>query len=363
MKRATFVNFLSIMTNRHLRVRASVTMKETKGLVSSLKKFPFGINKEIFKPRFPIQAYRLFNRYQFKIKLVGLDQNRESVYSKEFVSDEFGDFRFKIPLDKESQKITALQIYEMSSKECSEVHLGTFIPLKIKNPKKIVICDFDKTLVDTQYSTTREIYHSLTSPLESFPRVTQSIRLLESFIDEGYHPFIVSSSPHFYEWAIRDWLYQNKIFTAGIFLKDYRRIFHFFEKELTSKDIKNQGTYKLNCLLDILLMTGAPHEILLIGDNFESDPLIYSSLIKLLKEKPEPRQYWDFLKKLQAFPMNRKQNSQLLNKLYDFSNQIKDFKENIHIKAYIRRKKNEKKVKLPSELNEYFPLFELYSGF
>ncbi len=359
------------MTEEHLNIKSSITMKENtiaKGKPSGLAfEIAKGIEKEIPKPSFPIQAYRLLNRYEFKMKLVGLDENQKEIYKKVFESDSFGNLSLKIPLNKERKEITALQIYEVGKQPGLEIHLGTFIPLKIKNPKKIIICDFDKTLVDTKYSTTRELYNSLTRPLEYFPTVTNSVALIKNYIEQGYHPFILSASPHFYEDAMRDWLYKNEIFTAGIFLKDYRRVFSLFERDLTPKDLKTQGLYKLNHLLDILLMTGPPHHLVLMGDNFESDPIIYLSLAKLLVEGLAPWKLWNLLRKFKAFQMNRKQNSQLLNKIYQLSNQVNTWKKNeqknLHLKIYIRKKVKEDKIEIPSVFDKNLHLVELYEGF
>ena len=75
-------------------------------------------------------------------------------------------------------------------------------------------------------------------------------------------------------------MYQNKIFTAGIFLKDVRQVFSLWDGDLSPRDITHQGLYKLNQLLDIINMTDIPDELVLMGDNFESDPVIYLSFLK-----------------------------------------------------------------------------------
>lgn len=374
MKRPILVNFLAIMTEESLNVRASVTMNKNNVSSSAPKGFAKevaqGIVREIEKelptPSFPIQAIRLLKSSTFKIKLVGINHEQKEVYKKVFESDSFGNLNFKIPLNRERAEIKAIQVYEVGKEAGLELHLGTFIPLSIKNPKKLIICDFDKTLVDTKYSTTRELYHSLTQPLEYFPTVISSVEILKEYIEKGYHPFILSASPHFYEEAMRDWLYKNQIFTAGIFLKDYRQLFSLFEMDLTPKDLKIQGLYKLNHLFDILILTGIPHELVLMGDNFESDPIIYLSLISLLKESQDPWQLWNFLRKLDAFQMNKKQNSILLNKVYQISNLLTNFLVNnpqgTSIKVYIRKKVEEDKLEIPASLQEHLPLVTLYEG-
>lgn len=374
MKRPTLVHFLAIMTDESLNIKASVTMKEnllsTHAPQGFAKEVAQGIVREIEKelptPRFPIQAYKLLSGSAFQIKVVGFNSDQEEVFKKVFDSDSFGNLNFKIPLNEARKTIKALQIYEVGKEPGLELHLGTFIPLVISNPKKLIICDFDKTLVDTKYSTTSELYKSLTKPMEYFPTVTNSVEILKNYIKEGYHPFILSASPHFYEEAMRDWLYKNQIFTAGIFLKDYRQLFSLFELDLTPKDLKIQGIYKLNHLLDILLLTGIPHELVLMGDNFESDPIIYLSLTALLKETQDPWQLWNFLRKLDAFQMNKKQNSILLNKIYQISNLLNAWNQKgekaTDIKIYIRKKVTEDKIEAPENLAPLLSNIELYEG-
>lgn len=370
MKRPTIVHFLAIMTEENLNIKASLTVRENIVTNQSPKSMARGIAKEIAKeiptPRFPIQAYKLLTGNTFKVKVMAYDSQQEIVFKKTFDSDKFGNIHAKISLDKDQNEVSALQVYEVSSEVGLDLHMGTFIPLSISNPKKIIICDFDKTLVDTKYSTTTEVYRSLTKPLSYFPTITNSVEILKSYIEKGYHPFILSASPHFYEEAMRDWLYQNQIYTAGIFLKDYRRLFSLLELDLTPKDLKIQGLYKLNHLLDILMLTGIPDDLVLMGDNFESDPVIYLSLASLLNGHQDPWQLWNYLRKVDAFQMNKKQNSILLNKVYQIHNQLTQKKKvvnkDVNIKIYIRKKVNETKLDVPQEVDSFIPLVELYSG-
>lgn len=356
MKRPHLVHFLAIKTAEHIAVKASVTMKETNILDK--------VDIDKITPRFPIQSFRLLNSSDFTMKVVALDENHREVYIKHYESDSFGNFYFKIPLTTEDRKkISVLQIYETKKTPGLEYILGSYIPLDISNGKKIIICDFDKTLVDTKYSTTKEVYRSLTSPLENFPVIPRSVDILKDYIKKGFHPFILSASPHFYEDAMRDWLYQNKIFTAGIFLKDYRKIFSIFEGDLTPKDLKIQGLYKLNHLLDILHMTGIPDELALMGDNFESDPLIYMGLSKMLKGRTEPRKMWAELKSFDAFQLSRKQDSQLLNKIYQLHSLIlREDKRQIKVEVYIRKKGSELQLEAPEMFAHELANITLYEG-
>lgn len=359
MKRPSLVHFLAVMTEDNLSIRASLTLVENKLLE---------VQNELtaFRPKFPIQAYKLLGADRFTVLITGLDKNHNEIYRKSFESDSFGNLNFKIPLNDQRRKIEVLQVYEVGQVKGLELILGSYIPLKITLPKKIIICDFDKTLVDTRYSSTKEVYRSLTQPIGHFPRVQKSIDKVHEFIAQGFHPFILSASPHFYEEAMRDWLYQNQIYSAGIFLKDYRHILSFFDGDLSPKDIKLQGFYKLGHLLDIILMTGLPDELVLMGDNFESDPLIYLGLSKILKEDLDPWYIWKILKKNEAFRPSKKQNSQILSKIYQLNNMVTQRDENKlkrpKLTIYIRKKADETEISIPEEFTTQKHLIHLYQG-
>jgi len=362
MKRPHLVHFLAIVTDDSINIKASITLKEN--LMAQ------NLDLDLPTPKFPIQALRLLNAYQFTMKIIGVTKDQKEIYKKSFESDSFGNFNFKIPKTQERDQIEILHLYEIKKHPGLELHLGTYIPLRIISPKKLIICDFDKTLVDTKYSTTKEVYHSLTKPLDSNPTVSSSVNILHRYIRMGHHPFILSASPHFYEDSIRDWLYKNNIFSAGIFLKDYRHFFSFLEGELTTKDLKSQGLYKLNHLLDILLMTGIPDELILMGDNFESDPTIYLTLAKILREDIDPWVIWNNIKEQDIFQLKKKQNSQFLNKIYQLDNllsrkrKIKNEKKTA-IKIYIR-KRFKKDAFTPPEIfskqKKLLDLIEMYDG-
>lgn len=322
-------------------------------------------NKEFekFEARFPIQAYKLLRAYEFEIKVVVLDNANNILFTKVLETDSYGGLLAKIPLQEEHKEhIAKIELYEVSKYPGLELLLGTFIPLKITDNRKIIICDFDKTLVETKYSRPSEIYDSLTSPLKNYPTLDASVDLLKSYISEGYHPFILSASPHFYEDAIRDWLYANEIFTAGIFLKDYRRILSLLENDLTPKDIKTQGIYKLGHLLDIVNMTDIPSSLVLMGDNFESDPLIYLTFSELLSGRVEPRQLWNELKNVEDFKVTARQNGLFLNKIFQIKDNVKQYGFDKEIKIYIRKKGNEDTLNIPQPFSSYSGKIQLYDG-
>ena len=154
-------------------------------------------------------------------------------------------------------------------------------------------------------------------------------------MNKEYQPFILSASPHFYENAIRDWLYQNNIFASSIYLKDYRDFISLFDGELSRKDLTKHGFYKLNQLVDILMMTSVPQHIVLIGDGFESDPFIYLALRSLIVDKVDPWKLWKSIKHHRIFHLNTKQDSYFLTKFYRLSEQAKNI-DDTDFKIYIR---------------------------
>ena len=361
MKRPQLVHFLCIVTDHNINIRVSVTLMEN----------PFGQRSsplsqgEFFENAVPLGGLKLLRACRFKIKLVGLEKSSARLYGEIFESDSFGNFNFKIPLTEKTKNIEALQLYEIGHVPGLEFYLGTFIPLYVRSPKKIVICDFDKTLLETKFSSLKELYRSLTTPLGKFITLENSQKIIKSLIEKGFHPFIVSSSPHFYENAIRDWLYTREIHPAGIFLKDYRKIFSLFDRDLTAKDIKGQGLYKLGQLIDILLMTGIPRELILMGDNFESDPVVYLTLAMILHEDHAPWNIWHHLKKRDSFKLNRKQDTSFLNKIYLLGELIDQFwKDNgeLSLKIYIRKKDTEEKVEVDEFFKNRLDFIELYDG-
>ena len=357
MRRPKLIHFIAIKTTETLSVKASVNI---------CWNFPDPGKKEQFTPRFPIQGIRLLRATNFIMKIAGLDRKKNEIYNKTFESDSFGNFYFKIPLTKTTQTIKSIKTYEIASHPCLDFFLGDYTPISITSPKKIVICDFDKTLVETKWAGIKEVYHSLVKPLNNFPTLKKSVTILKRYIDKGFYPFILSASPHFYEDAIRDWLYQHDIPATGIFLKDYRQLLSPFEGKLTAKDLKIQGSYKLGQLLDILLMTGVPDELILMGDNFESDPLIYLTLGTLLKGDQGPWDVWNTFKEQKNFRPNKKQNSLFLDKIYQLNSLIESRnakkKKEILLEIHIRKKFSKDSVIIPEKFDQQRELIHLYEA-
>lgn len=333
MRRPKLVHFTSIESDEYIHIRASMTY-------SSHGKFEFldELNQNIkdIVPTKPIQSLGLLSSDEFRLKVVGLGEKDEEVSIRSFNSDSFGNFNFKFP-QNEQKKARKLRLYETHSHPGLDLLIGSFIPTKIREPKKILITDFDKTLVDTRYSSLKEVYLSLRNPIHYFPPVETSIDLVRNFIKEDFQPFVVSASPHFYENAIRDWLYQRQIFTGNIFLKDYRNIFSIFEGDLSTKDLKSQGFYKLNNIVNILLMTGIPEDLVLIGDGFESDSIIYLTLAAILVGRYDPWSVWNNIKKEESFRLTNQQHFRFLSKFYQLNN-MTEGKATGNLKIYIRCK-------------------------
>lgn len=327
MNRPYLVNFSAIASNGKISIRANITDSDYQ--VKQLTK----------KAPTPIESINLFNKNHFRVKVVGLNFENITLLEKEYDSDNYGNIELQLAQNIHEQKITKILVYETSTYPGIEIHLGSFLPLEINDPKKIVISDFDKTLVDTKYSTPRELYYSLNKPLSYFPTVDKSLEILHSYLDQGFQPFILSASPHFYENAIRDWLYQNKIFASNIYLKDYRDFISLFDGSLATKDLKKHGFYKINQMVDILMMVGIPEHLVLFGDGFETDTFIYLILKSLIVDHTDPWKLWKSIKNHRIFNLNSKQDSYFLTKFYRLS-ELSRSKPPVKFEIYIRATKD-----------------------
>ena len=324
MNRPYLLNFSAIQIESKISLRISLA-------ISSNKK----TSTENELNHIPIRSIKLFNKSFFRINLIGRSDDGTEIINREYDSNSYGKFEIIIPRNYD-REIVKFQIYETSLYEGVNIYLGSYLLTALNDPVNLVICDFDKTLVDTKYHTARELYYSLNKPLNYFPSIDSSIKLIKEYIESSYQPFILSASPHFYENAIRNWLYQNNIYTSNIYLKDYRDFISIFDGAMTTKDLKQQGFYKLSQLVDILSMTGIPNELVLIGDGFESDPFIYLTLRALIKDKVDPWKLWSSIKNNSIFNLTSKQNSYFLTKFYklsELSKRKENVKFNIHIRA------------------------------
>lgn len=338
MKRPYLISFTAISSEQQIAIKAWVTDSYSPLLKNRLQT---RLQKSVSTT--PLQSIRLISAHEFRIKLVGMNDNDEEIFIKEYDSDSFGNFDIRIPDTIQGKVITKLLVYEISYHPGMQIHMGSFIPLVISSPIKIIISDFDKTLCDTKFSSFSELMNSLRRPLDYFPTIEPTVKMLKGKVQEGFHPFILSASPHFYANAMRDWLYKHKIYAGNIFLKDYRNIFSFSDGVLTPKDMKNQGFYKLAQLVNILNMTGIPDELILVGDGFESDTFIYLIMAAVLRDGVDPWGIWNQIKKDRVFQLTTKQNFHFLSKFYQLGEKAKSkaSKDNTNIKLKIAIRCNE----------------------
>ena len=131
MKRPNLVHFLAIRTDEFISIKASLSLIQSI-LYQEKKK----------GSAFPIQDVHLLESHEFEIKIEGLDTQNQKVFEKSYDSDNFGNFNFKIPLTGEAKNIEHLRIYEIKRYDGLELHLGSFILLKLEQQKKLIICDF-----------------------------------------------------------------------------------------------------------------------------------------------------------------------------------------------------------------------------
>lgn len=328
MKRPYFTQCIAVDNGDYIWIKASMGVEEPN--ITMEERLGSDAN-----PASPFQRIGLFKNQRFTIKIQGRDGNHTKIYDKDVETDRLGNMMIKIPSFHQSSRIVRLQFFESSMLDGFQLLIDSIIPFKIKHPIKIVISDFDKTLVDTRYSTPREMYHSLSKPLSYFPTVSGSLDKIREYLSEGFQPFILSASPHFYEKPIRDWLYHEKIFTSNIFLKDYRDLLSWSFGELSPKDIKKQGFYKLDALVDILEFSTLPDELVLMGDGFEADTVIYLALRSILVEQRDPWQVWNHIRKHESFKLTIKQNFTFLQRLNKLASAAKK-KDRIKLTINIR---------------------------
>jgi hypothetical protein len=359
MRRPQLLHFTAISTEHHLTVRASLSFSRQARHQFWQNPLP-GLD-----PILPIESLGLLQSRRFRLRMIGMDREGHELLNREYDSDSFGDFNLRIPHPVEGP-VARLLVFETRTHPGLDLLIGSFIPLNVREDRRILITDFDKTLVDTRYHSLRELYLSLRRPLGYFPPVPNSIELVKNYVKEGFQPFVVSASPHFYENAMRDWLYRNQLFTSNIYLKDYRRVFAIFEGELAPKDLKTQGFYKLNHLVNILLMTGIPDELVLVGDGFESDTIIYLTLASVLNGRQDPWVVWNSVKQDEGFRLTNRQHFRFLSKFYQLKN-LCDIAGPCRVKIHIRCRKDMlagwKQRRFKYEfLNRLLPTVDFFEG-
>ncbi|MCT4640882.1 MAG: hypothetical protein N4A33_01205 [Bacteriovoracaceae bacterium] len=321
MKRPNLINFNAFKSKEQISLKAFVSKSRYIGQDKTL--------------RAPIKNIGLIRKNVFKLKISGLDKDHNIIFQKDYYTDSYGILEIKITTRPGYENIEYFQVYEVASNPGVGHILGTYFVTHLKEPKKLVISDFDKTLCDTKFSSLTEIYNSLRTPLDKFPIIHKSIELVNNAVKDGYTPFILSASPHFYEKAISNWLYKNKLYTSNIFLKDYRDFLSLSPSLLTFKDVKKQGFYKLSQIVKIISLTGIPDKLMLLGDGFEADSLIYLTLYSIIKDKEDPWLIWNKIKHNKVFQLTNKQHTLFLSKLYQISEEAKR-KPQIDFSIHIR---------------------------
>lgn len=333
MKRPYLVHFTAIQNPQYLAIKASVSLKKFEEAPAKVTILEGSVQRAASSP---LESLSLIWKNRFTLKILIRDEKNNIILQKDFDTDDYGILITKIENEDFRHRNIKIFIYEISLLKGLNLLMGSFLPTKLEDDFNLIVTDFDKTLVDTKYSTIKEVYHSLSKPIEYFPPVNNSIQLLNqlNLETESAHTFILSASPHFYEKAIRDWLYQRKIYSNHIFLKDYRKIFNFRDETLGTKDMKAQGFYKLGQIVSILNLTTIPSELILIGDGFESDRVIYLILYAVLVDRVDPWMVWDKIKKDKHFKFNLIQDSQFLTLFSNLRNLLGQKK--IKVKIYIR---------------------------
>jgi phosphoserine phosphatase len=360
MKRPALIQFLAIQSGDSLSIRVALAMEK---IIYSNLPIP-----HLATHTLPVQSLHLLSAGRFRIRLICLNADHQELYNQVFDSDSFGHFHLRINTKNFSSTVKAIQLYEIRRAPGLELLLGTFLPFVLSSPLKIIISDLDKTLVDTRSRTIMDIYHSLTWPLSKFPAVPSGMDILSHHVEHGFFPFILSASPHFYEHMVQNWLHTHRIYNAGIFLKDYRQILGVLGGVLSYKDFKVQGLYKLNHLLDILLMCGIPDELIMMGDDYQEDPIIYLTLSSLLLNPEGPPALWNQFRRHQSFRLNDIQNARFINKFHALKNILAERSRKgtfspTQIKIHIRTQ-NLKKPSLPAPiLPSPRPIEELFEFF
>lgn len=339
MRRPEFIQHLFIQNEQFLSIKATITLRK--------------IRKDSTIPLFPLRDIPLLRRQRFTLKIILRDEKGQVISQHLFDTDSFGQALFRIPLPPKGH-VASLQCFETSFSPGVDFLLGNLYPLSIKRPTKLVISDFDKTLVSTSYSGLLDLVTSLINPIAYFPPINDGLELFKKYIQQDYSSFVLSASPHFYEATIRDWLCSQGLMTSELFLKDYRQSFSISDGLLAPKDLWVQGLFKLDHLLDLLVMCALPDEIVLLGDDHESDPMIYLTLAQIITDPNEPFRVWQKIVANKSFNLSKKQSVKLLSKIYEISSFLYDRKKQGHalpkIKIHIRQ--TGKKNKIPQDLKE-----------
>ena len=121
---------------------------------------------------------------------------------------------------------------------------------------------------------------------------------------------------------------------------------------LKFKDVLAQGFYKLDHLLNIVFMTNIPDHLILFGDNYDVDHIIYLVFAHVMKNNSDPWSIWKSVKDNSCFKLTSKQDSIFLENLYHVSNLLNKYGKKPEVVIYIRKSKKETNwANLPSIIN------------
>jgi len=84
-------------------------------------------------------------------------------------------------------------------------------------------------------------------------------------------------------------------------------------------------------------MTGIPDDLVLVGDGFESDTIIYLTLAAILVGRYDPWTIWNLIKKEESFKLTNQQHFRFLSKFYQLKN-MSDAHPKGKLQIYIRCK-------------------------
>jgi phosphatidate phosphatase APP1 len=281
-------------------------------------------------------------------------QNDFTLLSNNLIeTDEYGLFNLTLPLVNFKNELPSWITLSQNANFQSENILKKIPVEKLHGPLKILISDFDKTLCETQFSSAKDLLKALKTPLINFKTIAQSLEILKKYQDQNFQSYILSASPHFFKGPMKQWAYQNKLVIHDFLLKDYRQILTFGENSLTLKDMKNQGLYKLNQIINLLTRNGAPSELVLMGDIVEADLLIYSLIACLLTTRYDPWNLWQEIRELDLFLFNETQDAMITRSFHWLAQEAEKLRQQnktIEVQIYIRllnsHMENEKEKKL-----------------
>ena len=108
----------------------------------------------------PWENFSFLPEKKFVLLVMGLSSNGNVIYKRFFYNHTNGRFQFQIPRNSnQGLSIHSLKVYEAGTKIGTYFYLGTYLPQILPKPSKVIITDFDKTLVETKYATTKKSFY------------------------------------------------------------------------------------------------------------------------------------------------------------------------------------------------------------